>query len=586
MVKFSGIFDKYARFIEEKQLLNREYWQLFVEQYRSNVDDNDVGWRCEYFGKMMRGASLTYQYTQNEELYEILTATAEDMLTTQDPNGRFSTYSQEAEFDGWDIWGRKYVLLGFLHYFGICRDDDLKARIMKALEKHLDYIVDHVGEGDGKKPIHKTARHWLCINSSSVLEPTLRMYKHFGHKRYLEFAEYIIDYLFNGAPKIFKLAEENELDPHQYPVVKAYEMMSCFEGLIEYYEITGDKRYLTICENFAEKVRNSEISIIGCAGCCHELFNNTVATQTDASYPNIMQETCVTVTWMKFCDRLLRHTGDSKYADEIERSAYNALYGAVNTEDCLTVKNDKFVFDSYSPLFLRPRGRGAGGYKNIAEGIYFGCCVAIGAHATAMMPLYALKPCDNGITIDFYESGKAEFDGFGIEIETQYPTNGDIKIIVTNAPETDKTIKLRVPYFSKNTKLTVCGEDILTNGTGYVNVSRKWQSGDVIELKLDMNPRVLHPIGMEEKPETKNFIAVMYGPLTLARDSRVDSVDNPVFKVDNVVITPCDKNGFKCELMADVTFGNKTVKMIDYMSAGKIWHDSLTEAWLPIEMNI
>ena len=249
-------------------------------------------------------------------------------------------------------------------------------------------------------------------------------------------------------------------------------------------------------------------------------------------------------------------------------------------------KNDKFVFDSYSPLFLRPRGRGAGGYKNIAEGIYFGCCVAIGAHATAMMPLYALKPCDNGITIDFYESGKAEFDGFGIEIETKYPTNGDIKIIVTNAPETDKTIKLRVPYFSKNTKLTVCGEDILTNGTGYVNVSRKWQSGDVIELKLDMNPRVLHPIGMEEKPETKNFIAVMYGPLTLARDSRVDSVDNPVFKVDNVVITPCDKNGFKCELMADVTFGNKTVKMIDYMSAGKIWHDSLTEAWLPIEMNI
>lgn len=582
MQKYNGVFDRYARFVEEKQLLNRELWRLFVEQYRSNVDDHDLGWRCEYFGKMMRGASLTYRYTQNEELYNVLTECAEDMLTAQQESGRFSTYSEVAEFNGWDMWGRKYVLLGLLHYCDICRDEDLKARIIKALERHLDYIVDHIGNGEGKKPIGETSKHWLCINSCSILEPTLRMYKYLGHKRYLGFAEYIIDYLFNGAPAIFRLAEEDKLDPHQYPVVKAYEMMSCFEGLIEYYEITSDKRYLKICENFAERVRNTEISVIGCAGCCHELFNNTVATQTDTSYQNIMQETCVTVTWMKFCDRLLCHTGDSKYADEIEKSAYNALYGAVNTEDCLTSKKDNFVFDSYSPLFLRPRGRGAGGYKDIAEGIYFGCCVAIGAHATAMMPLNAVKPNDNGITIDFYESGKAEFDGFAVEIETKYPIEGNIKITITNSPETEKAIKLRVPYFSKNTSLTVCGETISVDSTGYVYISRKWQSGDVIELILDMNARVLHPVGMEEKPETKNFIAVMYGPLTLARDSRVDSVDNPVSKVDNVIVTPCDKNGFKCEFMADVTFGDKTVKMIDYMSAGKIWHESQVEAWLPI----
>lgn len=581
MQKYNGIFDRYARFIEEKQLLNREYWRLFVEQYRSNVDDHDLGWRCEFFGKMMRGASLTFQYTQNEELYNFLTECAEDMLTTQQQSGRFSTYSVEMEFNGWDIWGRKYVLLGLLHYCEICRDEGLKNRIMLSLEKHLDYIVDHVGNGEGKKPIGETSKHWLCINSCSILEPTLRMYKHLGHKRYLEFAEYIIDYLFNGAPAIFFLAEQNELDPHQYPVVKAYEMMSCFEGLIEYYEITGDKRYLNICENFAERVRNTEISVIGCAGCCHELFNNTVATQTDTSYQNIMQETCVTVTWMKFCDRLLRHTDNSKYADEIEKSAYNALYGAVNTEDCLTSKKDSFIFDSYSPLFLRPRGRGAGGYKNIAEGVYFGCCVAIGAHATAMMPLYAVKPFDGGITIDFYESGEAEFDGFGVKIETNYPADGKIKLTVTNAPDGEKSIKLRIPYFSKNTALTVCGEGVKVESAGYVGLSRIWQAGDTVELLLDMNPRVLHPVGMEEKPETKNFLAVMYGPLTLARDSRVDSINNPVQKVENAIVTPCDNGGFKCEFMANVTLGETKVKMIDYMSAGKIWHETCAEAWLP-----
>jgi DUF1680 family protein len=41
-----------------------------------------------------------------------------------------------------------------------------------------------------------------------------------------------------------------------------------------------------------------------------------------------MMETCVTTTWMKLCDNLLRLTGDPGFADEMERSAYNALLSA------------------------------------------------------------------------------------------------------------------------------------------------------------------------------------------------------------------------------------------------------------------
>ena len=110
MLSFKGISDRNARFVEKMQLMDEEYWRLFVEQFRSNVDDEDLGWRCEYFGKMMRGASVTYSYTNNEELYRVLTNAAEDMLTAQDDLGRLSTYSVEKEFNGWDIWGRKYVL--------------------------------------------------------------------------------------------------------------------------------------------------------------------------------------------------------------------------------------------------------------------------------------------------------------------------------------------------------------------------------------------------------------------------------------------------------------------------------------------
>ena len=131
-VSFTGAMDQYARFIEENQLLLEEDWYLFVNQFRSGVDDADAGWRGEYFGKMMRGAAMTYRYTKNEKLYDLLTKIAEEMLTTQDDLGRFSSYSVEKEFIGWDMWSRKYVLLGYLHYLEICRDENLKNRIMAA----------------------------------------------------------------------------------------------------------------------------------------------------------------------------------------------------------------------------------------------------------------------------------------------------------------------------------------------------------------------------------------------------------------------------------------------------------------------
>ena len=140
-----GSFDRAARFVQDEYLTNADTWRMFVEQFRSNVDDDDLGWRSEYWGKMMRGSVFTYQYTLDKQLYLALTETVLDMLTAQQPSGRFSTYSVEKEFDGWDLWGRKYILLGFEYFLDICKDSDLKQRIIKAICAHADYIMDHIG---------------------------------------------------------------------------------------------------------------------------------------------------------------------------------------------------------------------------------------------------------------------------------------------------------------------------------------------------------------------------------------------------------------------------------------------------------
>lgn len=573
-LRFRGAMDYYARFIEENQLLLEEDWHLFVNQFRSGVDDGDAGWRGEYFGKMMRGASMTYRYTKNEKLYGLLTKIAEEMLATQDTLGRFSSYSVEKEFIGWDMWSRKYVLLGFLHYLEICRDEDLKLRILTALEKHLDYVVDHIGPD--KKPLEQTSHKWLCINSASILEPTLLMYNKTGKESYLAFARYIIDFLQTSKANIITLALEDQLDPYQYPVTKAYEMMSCFEGLLEYYRITGEETWKTAVVNFAERVHNSDITIIGCAGCRSEQFDNSARTQTNEEYQGIMQETCVTVTWMKLCDQLLRLTGEAKYADWIEQSVYNALFGAVNTEKCET--NNGFPFDSYSPLYLQQRGRKSGGFKLISDTRYYGCCVAIGAAGLALPLLTAVTETAEGIALNYYEEGTICAGGMTMQVSTGYPACGNMKVQIDRGAE--KTLSLRIPGFSKNTSLTVNGEAVPVQA-GYTKLHRVWQAGDEILLSLNMNPRVIRPLGVEGKPQTLDFLAVQYGPLTLARDARLSEVGTVVKAGDKAEIKVLEQAEFPCLLRAQVTVGGEILQMANYSATGKTWDkDSLTECWI------
>lgn len=90
----TGTADNTVRWIEKAQLLNASLWTKFVNEFRIRTDDGDNAWRGEYWGKMLRGAVTVYRYTQDARLYKVLSDTVRDMMSTQEENGRISTYSQ------------------------------------------------------------------------------------------------------------------------------------------------------------------------------------------------------------------------------------------------------------------------------------------------------------------------------------------------------------------------------------------------------------------------------------------------------------------------------------------------------------
>jgi DUF1680 family protein len=591
-LKYQGVIDDSIRFIQENQLKDIQYWKLFIKQFKlGNVDDQKLSWRGEYWGKMMRGASLTYIYTQDNELYDIIEKSVRDMLETQDDLGRFSTYSVEKEFNEWDMWCRKYVMLGMFYFLDICRDGELKSRIVEAMTRHADYIISKIGPSeDGKLPITKTSIIWKALNSSSILEPFVRLYVITGYERYLDFSRHIIDCGFIDGFNIIEACLENRLMPFEFPVTKAYEMMSCFEGLLWYYRVTGEKKYLDAAENFARNVEKSDITVIGSAGCTHELFDNSKVNQFNPDFTGIMQETCVTVTWIKLCQLLFQLTGKKEYLDYIEKSVYNALLGAVNTEK-KSRDNSIPWFDSYSPLRMGVRGEKIGGYQKIDD-TYYGCCMAIAAAGTALAALSSVYRTEDGFYFAQYITGSIKTTtpkgrNIVFDVVSSYPFAGIVKVEINMETEEEFLINFRIPSESKKTIIKVNGK------THDTCIMRKWKKGDVVEIHMTMPLRLLKDSDIlpEAEQRERRYGVFVKGPIVMAVDQFIESN-----RFDEAIHVNTDKDGYVLDNyeVSDVAFKSnlaivlhteeRDLVLVDYASCGKSWDEEYPmAAWVEMD---
>ena len=626
LYSYRGFIEDAFLFVEEFQSLRPDLWARFVEQFREDDADYEAGWRGEYWGKMMRGACFVYSCTRNPELLDILKETVKDMMSTADEDGRISSYARSHEFDGWDIWARKYVLLGMQYYLEIDPECDNRDEIIRCMCRQVDCIMEKIGpREEGKKPITSATRHWRGLNSSSLLEPIVRLYSLSGEQKYLDFATYIVNCGGADVENIFELAYRDELAPYQYPVTKAYEMTSCFEGLLEYYRITGTQWHLDAVVNFANRVLETDFTVIGSAGCTHELFDHSTVRQANTDNGAIMQETCVTVTLMKFFYQVHLITGDPRYVDAFEISLYNAYLGAFNTEQVIEPMIarehpdwaiEALPFDSYSPLTAGTRGNGIGGLKLMSDNHYYGCCACIGAAGIGLVPKMHIMTTESGVALNLFISSLARTKTpkgktLTLNTVTDYP-KGETVTFTLDCEEEEFELLIRNPEWSADTGITVCGEEIEAC-EGYTSIKRAWKKGDTVTVRLDMTARAILPISYgsqvlmnkvawginymvpsfdREDPIAHRHIAVRRGPVMLAQENRLGySVDDPIDVLVNpdgtvdVAFPESDSAPFPhiLEVELPLTDGS-SIRLTDYASAGKLWtEESKMAVWMLTE---
>lgn len=551
----------------------------FVNVFRTHKETHL--WQSEFWGKWAIGAAELYAYSHDPALYSKLKHSVEGIISTQDKDGYIGNYAPEAQLKEWDIWGRKYVIKGLLAWYDVSGDK----KALSAACREMDFLMRQLKEKGIS--IVKTG-NYRGMPSASILNAVVALYHASGKKQYLDFAQYIVKEVESSyGPQLIAKAEAGVPVSRRFPSQgvwwgyangqKAYEMMSVYQGMLDLYDITGDKALLSGTAKAVEQIISEEINIAG-AGSMMECWYGGKARQTRPAADEM--ETCVTVTWITLLERMLRETGESRYADLLETTVYNALLSSL--------KRDGSQIDKYTPL----EGRRIRGEQQC--GLAINCCNANGPRGFAAIPRLVYTTSDGSIFTNLYIPSKAEIVLKGsktpimITQSGDYPLTGEIALKVSLKRPAQFRLALRRPEWSKTFSVTVNGSKVEpTIEKGYAVIDREWRDGDVVALQMDMRGRVVRLNGCD---------AIVRGPVVLARDKRFGDGD-----VDEVV-SIADKDGYvdlkpaKTPDWAWMSFvvpavagvdrvehaGVVDINLCDFSSTDNMWEsDGRYRVWLP-----
>lgn len=478
--------------------------EMLVAPFRTRAEK--AWWQTEFWGKWMLSAVGAARYRENGALRKKMDDAVTGLLATQSGDGYIGNYAPAHRLQQWDIWGRKYTLLGLLAYAGLTGREEALAAAVRVAD-HLRGELDATG-----KDIVRTG-NYRGMPSCSVLQPLCRLHRATGEQRFLDFALDIVRrWEAPDALQLIRLALEDVPVAERHAGSakwwgwengrKAYEMMSCYEGLLELHELTGEADFLAASAKAARNILATEINIAG-GGSAYECWYDGRRLQ---SWPTRHgMETCVTTTWMALCERLLRLTDDTVFADAIEVSAYNALLGAMLPDGSL--------FAKYSDL---------NGVRRLGEdqcAMPINCCIANGPRGLLLFAAASIAAHGSGLTVNFFGDTEADLTLAGglrmsLKISGGYPRQGAVTLTLRPARTAIFPLRLRIPAWSAATEIRVNAEKSAAVQPGrYHVIERAWAPGDTVQMSLDLRAKVVWD-------DERRHFAVVRGPLALAQDNR------------------------------------------------------------------
>ena len=393
-----------------------------------------------------------------------------------------------------------------------------KTNFLKLARKTADFL-----DATFATPTTQQARHGICPSHLMALVELQRIT---NERRYLDLAIRLLnmrDLVTSGDDdNQDRIPFRQQTTAHGHAVRATY----LYAGVADIYAETGDKSLIDPLQHIWRDLVSRKLYITGGCGALFDgaspdgAVDQTTITRVHQAFGRDYQlpqstahnETCAAIGNLLWNWRMFQITGESRFADLIELTLYNAVLAGVSLDGTSFFYANTLRQLNPMPVELRwPRQR----QKTL--GCF--CCPPNVARTIAESANFAYATSERGVYAVLYGGSRLQTDRITLRQDTEYPWDGQIRITIEQAPAGEFSLMLRIPAWASGAAVATNGKPMAANplpGT-FHDIRRAWTRGDVIELDLPMPARLVEANPYVE--EARNHVAVMRGPIVYCLES-------------------------------------------------------------------
>ena len=481
--------------------------------------------------KWMEAVAHVYGLTRDPALDRALDELIEVIARAQDPDGYLCTQIQLTDKERWqrrnhhELYNMGHLMTSACVHHAVTGKDTF----LRVACRLADYLYDLFQP----RPRELVHFGWNPSNIMGLVD----LYHATGDARYLELAQTFVD-MRGAAPEDFGRMPGWVLrdggDQNQDRVPLREETIAVGHGVTatylwcgaaDVYAETGEPALLEALERIWDDVTKTKLYVTGALGALHhsasprgdpvhEAFGLPYQLPNATAY----NETCTNIGNAMWNWRLLNITGQARYADGMEQVLYNSMLSPMSAD------GTRFFYTNP----LRWHGHEHQPLSHDAHERWFThdcyCCPPQVARSIARLHNWAYSLSAEGVWVHLYGGSRLETalpggSPLALVQRTDYPWEEEIEIEIEQAPEERFAVMLRVPGWAGGAEIRINGQlaGVEVRPGTYVTLERIWSAGDLIELTLPMDARLLvaHP----KVEETRNQVAVTRGPVVYCLES-------------------------------------------------------------------
>ena len=328
---------------------------------------------------------------------------------------------------------------------------------------------------------------------------------------------YADTYALTGNPRWLRLAERIRhravLDPlteghDNLPGLHANTQIPKLLGLARLHELTGDPRHADAARFFHRTVVDHHSYVIG-GNSDREHFgppDKLAQRVTDRTC-----ESCNSSNMLKLTRHLWSWRPDAALFDFYERVHLNHILAHQHPATGM--------FAYFMPLSAGSRRT----WSTLEDS--FWCCVGSGmeSHAKHGDSIYWHAADTLFVNLFIPSEGRWAERGLKVALDTRYPDAEDVHLSIAEAPAQRLSLALRLPGWSRDPAVMLNDVPaVFERSNGYAVLTRRWEAGDRVTLRLPMELRV------EATPDDPRTVAFVNGPVVLAAD--LGPADTPTYE--------------------------------------------------------